>query len=132
MTDGYPDQLLRDRSLDSTTKYRFHQESFGADTSTYFGEYQLLPCRSDLLQILPMSPAQEGECGTAKVEVQATLTFQLPTTGNVKLRSEVPHPYPASPAPVENQAAATTPTRTAQRRYPQRERRAPQRLNLNF
>ena len=36
---------------------------------------------------------------------------------------------PTSPAPVENQAAATTPAPTAERRYPQRERRAPQRLN---
>ena len=69
-------------------------------------------------------PAQEEERGNAKAEVQATLSFQPPATGNEQLRSEVP-PTPTSPAPVENQAAATTPAPTAERRYPQLERRAP-------
>ena len=73
-------------------------------------------------------PAQEEERGNAKAEVQATLSSQPPATGNAQFPSEVP-PTPTSPAPVENQASATTPAPTAERRYPQREQRAPQRLN---
>ena len=93
--------------------------------------------RSTSLAPVPLEPAsgpalthvQEEERGNAKAEVQAALSYQPPATGNAQLRSKVP-PTPASPAPVESQAAAPTSTApTAEHRYPQREQRAPQRFN---
>ena len=122
-TDGYPDPLLRDRSLDSTTKYRFHQESWGRRHIDQLRSTSMAPVLIEIASEPVPAFAQEGERGNAKAEVQATLTPQPPSTGNVQLRSEVP-PTPTSPAPVENQAVATTPTPAAERRYAQRERRA--------
>ena len=76
-------------------------------------------------------PAQEEERGNAKAEVRATLHLSRPQPKMHSFDRKYRQTGPASPAPVENQAAATTPAPTAERRHPpwQREQRAPQRLN---
>ena len=65
-THGYLVPSPRDRSLDSTTKYRFNQESCGVDTLTSFEVHQLLPRRSNLLQSPSWCLHRRKNVGTPK------------------------------------------------------------------